>query len=48
MLLELEAAYGMADTPGSLMDHALVGLISAIRKFKCSQVQVRELIVGHR
>lgn len=32
MLLELEAAYGIADTPGSLMDHALVGMITAIRK----------------
>ncbi|KAH9943000.1 ARM repeat-containing protein [Epithele typhae] len=30
MLLELEAAYGMADSPGSLMDHALVGLITSL------------------
>ncbi|RPD62032.1 ARM repeat-containing protein [Lentinus tigrinus ALCF2SS1-7] len=29
MLLELEAAYGQADQPGSLMDHALVGMITA-------------------
>ena len=35
MLLELEAAYGIADTPGSLMDHALVGMITAIRKRAC-------------
>ncbi|KAJ3011851.1 hypothetical protein NUW54_g2047 [Trametes sanguinea] len=31
MLLELEAAYGQSDAPGSLMDHVLVGLITLIR-----------------
>ena len=33
MLLELEAAFGEADAPGSLMDCVLVGLITAIREF---------------
>ncbi|TBU50501.1 ARM repeat-containing protein [Dichomitus squalens] len=32
MLLELEAAYEIADTPGSLMDHALVGMVTAIHE----------------
>ena len=31
-MLELEAGYGQADKPGSLMDHALVGMITTIRK----------------
>ncbi|KAI0771524.1 ARM repeat-containing protein [Trametes elegans] len=30
MLLELEAAYGEADAPGSIMDHVLVGLITSL------------------
>lgn len=34
MLLELEAAFNLADSPGSLMDHALVGLITAIREYE--------------
>ena len=32
MLLELEAAFHMSDTPGSLMDHVLVGLIALLRE----------------
>ncbi|KAI1793004.1 ARM repeat-containing protein [Ganoderma leucocontextum] len=32
ILLELEAAYGQSDQPGSLMDHALVGMITAIHE----------------
>ncbi len=32
MLLELEAAYGQADQPGSLMDRVLVGMITALRE----------------
>ncbi|PIL36686.1 hypothetical protein GSI_00375 [Ganoderma sinense ZZ0214-1] len=32
ILLELEAAYGQASKPGSLMDHALVGMITAIHE----------------
>ena len=31
MLLELEAAYGQADQPGSLMDRVLVGMITVLR-----------------
>ncbi len=34
MLLELEAAYDEADTPGSLMDRVLMGLITSIRKLQ--------------
>ncbi|KAL1937556.1 hypothetical protein VTO73DRAFT_13051 [Trametes versicolor] len=30
MILELEAAYGKADAPGSIMDHVLAGLITLI------------------
>ena len=42
MLLELEAAYGEADIPGSLMDRVLVGLITAIREYhrRCSFINV--------
>ncbi|OSD01821.1 ARM repeat-containing protein [Trametes coccinea BRFM310] len=32
MMLELEAAYGQSDAPGSLMDHVLVGLITLIHE----------------
>ncbi|KAI0637703.1 ARM repeat-containing protein [Trametes polyzona] len=32
MVLELEAAYGKADSPGSIMDHVLVGLITLIHE----------------
>ncbi|KAI0662958.1 ARM repeat-containing protein [Cubamyces menziesii] len=32
MLLELEAAFHMSDTPGSLMDHVLVGLIALLHE----------------
>ncbi|CDO74124.1 hypothetical protein BN946_scf185043.g174 [Trametes cinnabarina] len=32
MLLELEAAFGQSDAPGSLMDHVLVGLITLIHE----------------
>ncbi|KAM5532714.1 hypothetical protein V8D89_013606 [Ganoderma adspersum] len=32
ILLELEAGYGQAAKPGSLMDHALVGMITAIHE----------------
>lgn len=31
MVLEIEADQGLSDEPGSLMDHVLVGLISAYR-----------------
>ncbi len=31
MALEIEADHGLSDEPGSLMDHVLVGLISAYR-----------------
>ncbi|KAI0643707.1 ARM repeat-containing protein [Trametes meyenii] len=32
MILELEAAYGEADSPGSIMDHVLVGLITQLHE----------------
>ncbi|KAI0829359.1 ARM repeat-containing protein [Trametes gibbosa] len=32
MILELEAAYGKADTPGSITDHVLVGLITLVHE----------------
>ncbi|KAI0334862.1 ARM repeat-containing protein [Cubamyces sp. BRFM 1775] len=32
MLLELEASFHMSDTPGSLMDHVLVGLITLLHE----------------
>jgi len=31
MALEIEADQGLSDEPGSLMDHVLVGLITAYR-----------------
>ncbi len=33
MILELEAAYGKADAPGSIMDHVLAGLITLLREY---------------
>ncbi|KAI0676770.1 ARM repeat-containing protein [Trametes maxima] len=32
MILELEASYGEADSPGSIMDHVLVGLITRLHE----------------
>lgn len=40
MLLELEAAFGQADIPGSLMDRVLVGLITATRERPTYPVEV--------
>ncbi|RDX53030.1 ARM repeat-containing protein [Lentinus brumalis] len=38
MLLELEAAYGQADQPGSLMDRVLVGMITALHEDSDAEV----------
>ena len=41
MLLEIEAEYGMAEQPGSLMDRALVGMITS---FSTSHPQLARLL----